>query len=131
MLVPSLEERVSALEKDVQILRMATHGWAEVAVAADRKVGGVPELLNLIYGEIASIKETLARHEERFTAIESRLERVESRVERVESRLDGLATEMADVKERLTRVETRLTAVEGRLGGMDAKLDLILDRLAA
>ncbi|GAA0336748.1 hypothetical protein NE235_24950 [Actinoallomurus spadix] len=117
MLVSSLEERVSALEKDVQILRMATHGWAEVAVAADRKVGGVPELLNLIYGEIALIKETLARHDEHFTAIETRLGGVEDRIDRVETRLDG--------------IETHLGGVESRLDGMDPKLDLILDRLAA
>ncbi|MCO6006036.1 hemolysin XhlA family protein [Actinoallomurus purpureus] len=103
MLVSNLEERVSALEKDVQVLRMASHGWAEVALGADRKVGGVSELLNLIYREIAAIKETLARHEERFTAIETRLDRVETRLEKVETRLEG----------------------------MDSKLDLILDRLAA
>jgi outer membrane murein-binding lipoprotein Lpp len=52
----NLESRVDTLERDVALLRTETRGWAEIAVAANRKSDMNAELLNLIYRDLLETK---------------------------------------------------------------------------
>jgi len=52
----NLETRVDTLERDVALLRTETRGWAEIAVAANRKSDMNAELLNLVYREVLETK---------------------------------------------------------------------------
>ena len=58
----SLETRVDTLEHDVALLKAEQRGWAEVAVAADRKASMSAELQNLVYREVLEMKTTQAEH---------------------------------------------------------------------
>jgi chromosome segregation ATPase len=143
--VPSLEQRVSTLEDDVRGLRAQTRGWAEFAVSADRKAGAAGEMLTLLYRDTTAIRETLARHDERFSALETRLSGVEAELAtlrtelgglktelgEVKTNLGGLKTELGEVKTNLGGLKTELSEVETDLGGMNSKLDVILERLPA
>jgi len=52
--LPSLR---SELERKYHDLRVETHGWAEVAIKAGKKVDATSEIVNLIYNDVREIKE--------------------------------------------------------------------------
>jgi predicted deacylase len=52
--LPSLR---SELERKYHDLRVETHGWAEVAIKAGKKVDATSEIVNLTHNDVGEIKE--------------------------------------------------------------------------
>lgn len=52
--LPSLR---SEMERKYHDLRVETHGWAEVAIKASKKVDSASEIVNLIYTEVRETKD--------------------------------------------------------------------------
>ena len=101
--LPSLR---SEMERKYHDLRVETHGWAEVAIKASKKVDGASEIVNLIYTEIRETKDDV------------RAVRGELAEFRAETR-----GELANVRGEITEVRGEVAQVRGEVGQVRAEQD--------
>ena len=99
---------------DLRVAMEAQRAELLTAMEAQRS-----DILDVMHSEFAGIRGEIADLRERVARIETRLDAVETRLSGVETRLDA-------VENRLGGVETRLGAVENRLGGIETRLDTII-----
>ncbi|WP_147943404.1 hypothetical protein [Microbispora sp. CSR-4] len=132
-----LEERVTALETDVQsfkILINAVDNKVERARLDIQQAQGanirlfqatrddVMEFRSRMDSRFAEMRARFDLADERFTAMEDRSLGIQAELKFVNRRLDGLDT-------RMDHVETRLGGIDQRLDGMDARIERVETRL--
>jgi hypothetical protein len=114
--LPSLR---SDMERKYHELRVETHGWAEVAIKASKKVDSASEIVNLTYTEIRETKDDVraARGElaEFRTETGGELANVRGEVGQVRAEQDGQRAVLVDIQQELTEQGETLQKILSRL----------------
>ncbi|MEU8174189.1 hypothetical protein AB0C14_15030 [Microbispora hainanensis] len=139
-----LEERVTALETDVQSFKILVHTVDDKVERARLDIqqaqganirlfqatrDDVMEFRSRMDSRFAEMRARFDLADERFTAMEDRSLGIQAELKFVNRRLDGLDTRMDHVETRLDGLDARMDRVETRLDGIDQRLDGMDERL--
>jgi FtsZ-binding cell division protein ZapB len=107
--LPSLR---SEMERKYHDLRIETHGWAEVAIKASRKVDSASEIVNLIYTEVRETKDDVRAVRGELTEF-----RTEMRGE-----VAGLHGEVAEVRGEVAGLHGEVAGLHGEMAGVRSEM---------
>jgi septal ring factor EnvC (AmiA/AmiB activator) len=130
--LPSLR---SDMERKYHDLRVETHGWAEVAIKASKKVDSASEIVNLIYTEIRETKDDVRavrgelaefRTETRgeLANVRGEIAEVREEVAEVRGEVAEVREEVAEVKGEVAEVKGEVAQVRGEVGRVRAEQDV-------
>ena len=140
----NLEERLSSLEREVKIeagLRALVdrdlsrleeqqrHTTSLVQSLQDTQVEH-GKILNKQTQLLTRLEETVAGHDERFSAIDRKLVGVDRRFDHVESRLDLHDIKLMTLDVKVDRLDAKMVGMDAKVTRLDAKVERILTLLA-